>query len=55
MGGTRCFDGTAQLGVPTMASDISIHYQEPAKQYRHKQTICYVSVHNGTDTNLRRV
>jgi len=26
-----------------------------ARQYRGKQIICYVSVHNGTDTNLRRV
>jgi hypothetical protein len=26
-----------------------------ARQYRDKQTMCYVSVHNGTDTNFRRV
>ena len=26
-----------------------------ARQYRNNLTICYVSVHNGTDTNLRRV
>jgi hypothetical protein len=37
---------------------ISTTYQEPtwaARQYRHMLTIRYASVHNRTDTNLRRV